>query len=47
MVTLVPLVAARLVASNQCHPAHMLIRDDLGTQVPIALHGHAVHDVIS
>ncbi len=26
---------------------HMLIRDDLGTQVPIALHGHPVHDVIA
>jgi hypothetical protein len=26
---------------------HMLIRDDLGTQIPIALHGHAIHDVIA
>jgi hypothetical protein len=26
---------------------HMLIRDDLGTQVPIALHGQPVHDVIA
>jgi hypothetical protein len=26
---------------------HMLIRDDVGTQVPIALHGHAIHDVIA
>jgi hypothetical protein len=26
---------------------NMLIRDDLGTRVPIALHGQPVHDIIA